>query len=86
MSDSYTFLFEPNPDWSSFYAPGLEIKEYIQRTVRKYNLDERVQFNSKVTEAVWHEDTGKWRFKIDQAGTIKDDEADIFVNGGGFLK
>ncbi|KAL2007466.1 hypothetical protein VTN00DRAFT_8904 [Thermoascus crustaceus] len=82
---AYTFLFEPNPDWSHFYAPGPEIRAYIQRTVRKWNLDDRVQFNSKVLEAIWDEDSGKWKLKIEQNGAIKEDEAEIFVNGAGFL-
>ncbi|KAF2139226.1 uncharacterized protein K452DRAFT_275341 [Aplosporella prunicola CBS 121167] len=81
----YTFLFEPNPDWSHFYASGPEIQAYIKRTVRKWDLDERVQFNSKIVEAVWNEDAGKWRIKVDQAGTVKEDEADILINGAGFL-
>ncbi|PGH26724.1 hypothetical protein AJ80_01670 [Polytolypa hystricis UAMH7299] len=82
---SYTFLFEPNPDWSHFYAPGPEIQEYMKKTVKKWNLDERVQFNSKVTEAIWDEDSGRWKLKIDQNGTVTEDEAEIFVNGTGFL-
>jgi len=39
-----------------------------------------------VTEAIWDEDSGKWKLKIDQNGEIKEDEAEIFVNGAGVLK
>ncbi|GAB1214936.1 hypothetical protein ATERTT37_004117 [Aspergillus terreus] len=82
---AYTFLFESNPNWSHFYPPGAEIEEYIQRTVKKYNLDKDVQFNSRVKETIWDDNAGKWLVRVDQAGTIKDDEADILVNASGFL-
>ena len=84
--DAYTFLFEPNPTWSQFYAPGPEIEDYIQRTTKKWNLDKDVQFNTRVTETVWDEELGKWKVVVDQNGTITHDEADILVNASGFLK
>ncbi|CAG8086286.1 unnamed protein product, partial [Penicillium nalgiovense] len=83
---AYTFLFEPNPNWSHFYAPGPEIEEYIKRTTRKWKLDKDIQFNTRVTETVWNDELGKWNVVIDQAGTIIHDEADILVNASGFLK
>lgn len=85
-ADAYTFLFKGNPDWSHFYASGPEIRAYMQRTVRKWNLDDHVQFNSRVMEAIWDEDASKWRLKIDQNGLIKEEEAEILVNATGFLK
>ncbi|KAJ5197351.1 hypothetical protein N7449_007830 [Penicillium cf. viridicatum] len=80
---AYTFLFEPNPNWSHFYAPGPEIEEYIQRTTRKWSLDKDIQFNTRVTETVWDDEVGKWKVEVDQGGTIMHDEADILVNASG---
>ncbi|PGH16788.1 hypothetical protein AJ80_05103 [Polytolypa hystricis UAMH7299] len=81
----YTFSFEPNPDWSSFYASGPEIWEYQKRTVKKYNLDERVQLNSKVVSTVWNDEKGKWLIKVERDGAIIEDEAEILINGAGIL-
>ena len=86
QQDTYVFRFEPNPDWSHFYVSGGEIKDYVQRTVQKWGLDEHVELNSKVIESVWDEESGKWKVKIDQNGVIKEDEADVLVNGIGLLK
>jgi cation diffusion facilitator CzcD-associated flavoprotein CzcO len=69
-----------------FYSPASEIEAYIKRTVKKYNLDKPVKFNSKVLETVWDEETGKWKIKVEVDGKIQEDEADILVNGAGFLK
>ncbi|PYI11461.1 putative flavo protein [Aspergillus sclerotiicarbonarius CBS 121057] len=82
---AYTFLFEPNPNWSQFYAPGSEIQEYIKNTVRKWNLDDRIEFNSCVVESRWDEAAGKWKVKINQNGIIKEDEAEILVSASGCL-
>ncbi|KAL1866252.1 hypothetical protein Plec18167_009092, partial [Paecilomyces lecythidis] len=81
----YTFLFEPNPDWSSFYASGPEIWRYLKRTSDKYELARQVQFNSKLLESIWDEASGKWKLKLDQNGTIISDECDILINSSGFL-
>ncbi|KAJ9361394.1 hypothetical protein C8Q69DRAFT_401042 [Paecilomyces variotii] len=82
----YVFPFEPNPDYSSFYAAGPEIWEYIKRTTTKYHLDEHVQFNSKVISTVWDEGAGSWKIKVQrQDGTIIEDSADVLVNASGIL-
>ncbi|RGP60874.1 hypothetical protein FSPOR_10375 [Fusarium sporotrichioides] len=81
----YTFAFEPNPDWSSFYASGPEIWSYIKRTTERYNLDERVQLNSRVISSIWDQSRGKWVLEIDQNGTTVHDEADVLINGSGIL-
>lgn len=58
----------------------------MRRTTTKYNLDEKVQFNSTVTSTVWNDDTSQWKIKIQSAdGTVRDDTADILINGSGIL-
>ncbi|KAF8853883.1 FAD/NAD(P)-binding domain-containing protein [Acephala macrosclerotiorum] len=81
----YAFLFEPNPDWSKFYSPAPEIHAYIKRTAEKYNLLKNVQLNSKVLETAWDNKAGKWRIKAEINGRVEEDQADILVNGSGFL-
>jgi cation diffusion facilitator CzcD-associated flavoprotein CzcO len=84
--DIYTFSFEPNPDWTTFYAKGPEIWEYIKRTTIKYNLDRDVQFNTPVKSAIWDERAKKWKLQAECNGKIVQDQADILVNGSGILK
>ncbi|KAF2771638.1 FAD/NAD(P)-binding domain-containing protein [Teratosphaeria nubilosa] len=38
----YAFPFEPNPEWSHFFSTGGEIQGYFVKTVRKWQLDERL--------------------------------------------
>jgi cation diffusion facilitator CzcD-associated flavoprotein CzcO len=67
-------------------APGAEIHAYIKNTTKKFGLDEYIQFNTKVLESIWDEPSGKWKIKIEQNGSVKEDEADFVVNAAGFLK
>lgn len=85
-ADIYTFSFEPNPDWTTFYAKGPEIWDYIKRTTIKYNLDRDVQLNTTIESAIWDDATKKWKIKADFEGGIIEDEADILINGSGILK
>ncbi|KAJ9221004.1 hypothetical protein DTO027B5_5779 [Paecilomyces variotii] len=84
-SHVYTFDFEPNPNWSTFYASGDEILDYIETTTKKYKLDELVQLNSKITESIWDEPSGKWKIKVQQGDKIIEDVADILISGAGIL-
>ncbi|CAF1013358.1 unnamed protein product [Adineta steineri] len=81
----YTFSWEPNPDWSSFYVSGREIHAYIKRTAAKYNLEKNIQLNSKVVSAEWNELDGKWHVRIEQKGKVIEDVSDILINGCGVL-
>ncbi|EPE07939.1 flavin-binding monooxygenase [Ophiostoma piceae UAMH 11346] len=84
---AYVFPFEPNPNWSEFYAGQKEILAYIQHTAKKWDLLKHVQLNVEIVEAIWNEDDGQWKLKIRTVGgEIRDDYADIFVNCTGFLK
>ncbi|PNS14265.1 Thiol-specific monooxygenase [Sphaceloma murrayae] len=81
----YCFPFEPNPDWSAYYASGAEILAYFRRTVEKYDLARDVKTGHRVEEARWDEGRGKWKVKIRNGDGIVEDEADVLVSATGFL-
>ena len=37
-SHLYTFTFLPNPNWSQMFAPGREIRAYLEKVVGKFHL------------------------------------------------
>ncbi|KAK4507536.1 hypothetical protein PRZ48_001271 [Zasmidium cellare] len=81
----YTFPFEPNPDWSKFYASGGEILEYFKKTVAKYGLDRDVKCGHWVSGAQWDEERGRWDLKMETNEGIVKNEVDILVSAVGFL-
>ena len=82
----YAFPFDPNPNWSKFYADGDEILEYMDRTADKWNLKRDIQFNTRVISLDWLEDEGKWKIRVRVNGKEeREDKADVLISAQGFL-
>lgn len=61
-SHLYTFTFLPNPNWSQLFAPGSEIRAYLEKVADKFKLRGRIKFNKEVvkaryTDGQWHLET-----------------------------
>ncbi|OAL45380.1 FAD/NAD(P)-binding domain-containing protein [Pyrenochaeta sp. DS3sAY3a] len=84
---SYVYTFEPNPDWSKFYAEGAEICRYLQKVAAKYSVNRFVKLQHEVVECVWDSSKLKWKIKVKQleTGTVIQDEADFIINARGGL-
>ncbi|KAK4048940.1 hypothetical protein OIV83_004496 [Microbotryomycetes sp. JL201] len=86
----YSLTFEPNPNWSKFYAPGPEILKYLQNVSAKYNLHRFLKFRHKLVEAQWNEETSQWHltFEVtDSNGQVTkvEDSFDFVIQGMGGL-
>jgi cation diffusion facilitator CzcD-associated flavoprotein CzcO len=81
----YTFPFEPNPDWSAYYASGWEILEYFKRAVAKYDLARDVKCGHRVEKAEFDNEQGKWNLNIGTKEGVIEDQCDILVSATGFL-
>ncbi|CAO2650612.1 Nn.00g019040.m01.CDS01 [Neocucurbitaria sp. VM-36] len=81
----YTFPFEPNPDWSAFYAGGKEIHNYFMGAVKKHRLDRDVKTCHKVVHAKFEEYEGIWNLKVDHNGHVFNDWCNVLVSATGFL-
>ena len=57
---SYSFSFEPNPNWSRLYAPGRELKAYAVHVAEKYGLRPLMRFNTSVDRVVYDEAEKTW--------------------------
>ncbi|RPD76724.1 FAD/NAD-P-binding domain-containing protein [Lentinus tigrinus ALCF2SS1-7] len=60
----YQLTFEEKKDWSALYAPGTEIREYLQGIVDKYELMRFIKLRHEVVGAQYAEDTGKWHLRV----------------------
>ena len=81
----YTYTFEPNPDWKSYYAFSPDIQEYFLSFCEKYGLRKYIKLQHKVIGAVWHEDKGQWAVEVEHSGEKFTDWCDILMNGSGLL-
>ena len=43
---TYSYFFEPNPNWSRLFTPGAEIKQYADDVADKYDVRRHMRFNT----------------------------------------
>lgn len=86
-SHSYQYSFEPNPNWSSFYAPQAEICSYLHRVADKYGVMRFVRLQHEVQSCLWDAEAKKWRLEVKdlQSGKLLEDEADVLISAKGNL-
>lgn len=85
-SHTYTYSWEPKPDWSATYAGNEEIKSYFKDFATKYGLWQYIAVSHKVVRAEWHEEQGEWTIDVENSkGEIGQYQCDIFVNASGIL-
>ena len=53
---TYSYFFEPNPNWSRLFSPGPEIKQYADDVADKYDVRRHMRFNTVVEGARWDEE------------------------------
>ena len=76
----YTYSFEPNPNWSHFFAHGDEIQKYFEHVVEKYDVERSIHFSEAVTDARYID--GKWLVTSSKCKTY---EADFMISATGIL-
>lgn len=56
----YCYSFEPNNDWTHFFAEQHELQDYFTKVMAKHDLNEHVRWNTEVVAAEWNDDAGAW--------------------------
>lgn len=79
-SHSYTYSFEPNPDWSSVFAEGPEIRNYFENVAKKYEVMDRVRFGEEITACEFID--GRWQIRTSSG---REDQADVVIAATGVL-
>lgn len=77
---AYTYSFAPNPEWSSFLAPGPEIQRYFESVVQKHGIGHLIRFNEGIDSCVY--DSGRWNIRTSKGAS---DTADVVIAATGVL-
>lgn len=56
----YCYSFEPNNDWTHFFAEQSELQDYFTKVVQKHGLDDHLRWSTEVLAAEWNDDDGTW--------------------------
>lgn len=79
---TYSYFFEPNPNWSRLFSTGAEIKQYADSVADKYDVRRHIRFNTTVEGARWDEDAALWRVSTADGATVS---ARYLFTATGFL-
>ena len=79
---TYSYFFEPNPNWSRLYSTGTEIEQYAHDVADKYDVRRHMRFNTAVEGARWDEDAKIWRVALAGGEVIT---ARYLITATGFL-
>ncbi|MGD1257367.1 flavin-containing monooxygenase [Mycobacterium seoulense] len=60
----YCYSFEPNNDWTHFFAEQHELQDYFTRVMNKHDLAEHVLWNTEVLAAEWVDDDATWSIRL----------------------
>lgn len=69
---TYQATFEPNHEWSQFYATSQEIHQYWKKVAAKYRCMKHIKLNHKIEGASWDDRQGKWRVRVCPLRSCKD--------------
>lgn len=61
---TYQASFEPNKEWSTFYAAAPEICQYWKKLASKFGCQKHIKFKQQVTQAIWNEESSKWQLQV----------------------
>lgn len=63
----YCYSFEPNNDWTHFFAEQYELQDYFTKVIDRHGLAEHVRWRTEVLAAEWNDDDGTWRISLRSA-------------------
>jgi cation diffusion facilitator CzcD-associated flavoprotein CzcO len=85
-SHSYQYSFNPNPNWSSLYAPAHEIQAYLDATADKFSVKRFIKLRHEVTSCSFNTTEGKWHVTVKTPeGQVIDDTSDVLISARGGL-
>jgi cation diffusion facilitator CzcD-associated flavoprotein CzcO/acetyl esterase/lipase len=70
-SPVYSFSFAPNPGWTRRFASAPEIQAYLRELAERHGLNERIRFNTRLTDATFNETTGQWTFRTEDGVALR---------------
>src|SRR4029079_1472184 len=79
---TYSYFFEPNPNWSRLFSTGAEIKQYADEVADKFDVRRHMRFNTVVEGARWDEDASVWRVTVADGDVLS---ARFLITATGFL-
>jgi cation diffusion facilitator CzcD-associated flavoprotein CzcO len=80
ITRSYEFPFARSRHWSRRYAPGSEVRSYLNDVAERCDLLRHIRFGTELISVLW--ENGRWNLTSKDGATFS---ADVVYAGTGFL-
>lgn len=86
-SHNYQFSWRPNKEWSNFFSPAPEIREYLCKLRDEEGMRDLIKTSHRVSSATWNEEMGVWSLTVrnEEKDEDFDDYATFLLDGSGIL-
>lgn len=85
-SHFYSYSFDLNSEWSTYYPKGPEMQDYLLRVADKYDIRAKTRFNTKVIACHWDEASAYWNVTVEKSdGSREVVRAKAVINAHGPL-
>ena len=82
----YCYSFEPNDDWTEFFAQREELAAYFARCARDHGVEPHIRYSTEVTGARWDAGSARWTVEVRTPdGTVEQLEARAVISATGQL-
>lgn len=82
----YQYSFERDYPWGEYYAPGAEVRKYLEFVAKKRGVWEHIEFNSNITSAEYDESSATWKLSITSPdGSVREVSPNIVVSATGLF-
>jgi len=82
----YCYSFEPNNDWTEFFAQHAELQAYFASTMTAHAVADHIRFETEVVSAHWEPAAQRWRVTVRNADGLSDTiEAGAVISAVGQL-
>jgi 4-hydroxyacetophenone monooxygenase len=85
-SHFYCYSFEPSDHWSEYFCRQPELRDYFERVMEKYRIQDNCRFNTEVVTATWNAAASTWAVEVRTPdGSTEVITANVVVSATGAL-
>ena len=85
MSTTYQLSFVKKYPWVEHFAPGAQVRQYIEDTAREFDVLDKVRYNTEVTSLTWNEQDSVWEVEAVRDGQPISTRANVVIAGTGLF-
>lgn len=84
-SHLYTFSFAPSTHWNRYFAPGVQVEEYLEQLAANYDMGETVRFGCEVETARYDAELARWEVVIRTPNGTETHSCNVLISAVGMV-